>query len=325
MISVIIPAYNAEKLILKCLKALENQTVLRTEYEILVVDDGSTDNTAEIVKSFEEIRLIQQKNQGPAAARNNGARQANGNIILFTDSDCIPAKNWIEEMICPFENDREVVGTKGTYRTDQKELTARFVQMEYEDKYDLLSKHKFIDFVDTYSAGFKKDIFLSFNGYDTSFPVACAEDVELSFRMSEKRCKIIFNPKAVVTHIHPKKFMDYLRKKYKFAFWRILAVKKNPRKIIKDSHTPQIMKFQLFFLPIFGLSILLMIFSIHFYYATIGIIIIFIFSSLGFILKTIKKDMMVGLLSLFFLLGRSMSQSLGVFNGMIHHFILNKN
>ena len=65
-------------------------------------------------------------------------------------------------------------------------------------------------------------------GYDTSFPVACAEDIELSYRMSARGWKMKFVPDAIVYHTHPDTLSRYLRKKYKFAFWRVLAVRKNP-------------------------------------------------------------------------------------------------
>ena len=67
------------------------------------------------------------------------------------------------------------------------------------------------------------------NGYDTSFPVACAEDIELSYRMSARGWKMKFAPQAIVYHTHPATFSNYLKKKYKFAFWRMLAVQEESR------------------------------------------------------------------------------------------------
>jgi glycosyltransferase involved in cell wall biosynthesis len=120
-----------------------NQTVGREKYEVIVVDDGSTDETKDIVAKY-PVRYIHQQNRGPAAARNNGVNHAQGEIVLFTDADCEPEPTWIEEMIKPL-NDNQVVGVKGAYKTRQKELVARLVQIEYEHKYERMKKFKNID------------------------------------------------------------------------------------------------------------------------------------------------------------------------------------
>src|SRR5215467_4196600 len=246
-VSIIIPTFNGAARIRKCLEALLPQAAA-INAEILVVDDGSTDSTGEVVSRFSGVRLISQANAGPAAARNRGALEAKGTIILFTDDDCVPTTDWLAAMTTPFE-DPAVVGVKGAYRTRQQSLVARFVQADYEDRYRLMATLPEIDFIDTYAAAFRRERFLEMNGYDTTFPVACAEDIELSYRMSERGWKMKFVPTAIVYHTHPDKFWLYMKKKYKFAFWRMLALRKNPKKTLKDSHTPQVMKFQLLFAP----------------------------------------------------------------------------
>lgn len=322
--SVIVPAYNSEKTIGQCLEALIIQTAGRSDYEIIVVDDGSTDRTAELVGKYTGIKLIKQSNAGPAAARNNGAKAAQGNIILFTDADCIPEPDWIEQMIVPFEKERDLSGAKGIYKTRQKEMAARFVQVEYQDKYDLLKKSKYIDFVDTYSAGFKRDVFLRFQGYDTSFPVACAEDVELSFRMSNAGLKMVFNPRAVVYHTHPNNWISYFKKKYKFAYWRMVAVRKNPNKMIKDTHTPQLMKLQTLLLPLLMIVTALWIFDHKLYFIPAAVIFSFLLSTIPFTVKAVKRDLTAGILSPLVLMGRSLFQFAGITGGLFKAITMNK-
>ena len=89
LISVVIPAYNAQDDLGNRLDALERQTVPREEYEIIVVNDGSSDGTREIATRRDAI-LISQPHRGAAATRNAGAHRAHGEIILFTDADCVP-------------------------------------------------------------------------------------------------------------------------------------------------------------------------------------------------------------------------------------------
>ncbi|MCU1301033.1 MAG: glycosyl transferase [Candidatus Sulfotelmatobacter sp.] len=313
-VSIIVPTFNGAPRIGSCLDALLHQTP-RREVEILVVNDGSADSTVAEVARYSGVRCITQVNAGPAAARNRGAAEARGTIILFTDDDCVPMPDWLDAMLTPFQ-DPEVVAAKGIYRTRQKSLIARFVQIEYEDRYRLMSNLDFIDFVDTYSAAFRRDRFLEMTGYDTSFPVACAEDIELSYRMSARGWKMKFAPAAVVFHTHPDTLSAYLRKKYKFAFWRVLAVRKNPSKAVKDSHTPQLMKLQLLFGPALLLAIA---FDVAMRPAVLvsGIVLAaFVITTLPFALRAIAKDPLVGLISPALLAARACAQVLGVTGGL---------
>jgi glycosyltransferase involved in cell wall biosynthesis len=322
--SVVIPAYNAEKLLPECLKSLSDQTVPRDDYEIIVVDDGSTDSTAGTAVKCDGVRVVRQKNQGPAAARNQGARMAKADIILFTDSDCVPERDWVERMLEPFDGDPKLAGDKGRYLTSQRELAARFVQAEYQDKYRLLEKHREIDFIDTYSAGFRRDTFLRYGGYDTSFPVACAEDVELSFRMSNGGEKMVYVPKAVVYHRHPNSWPAYFLKKYKFAYWRMLAVRKNPNKAIKDSHTPQLMKLQLLLAPFALAALAAGIFISPLLWLAAVMAALFLVSSLPFALREGKRDTAVGLAAPAALYMRALYQFAGVAVGSLDLFLLGR-
>lgn len=317
-VSIIIPTFNGAVRIGNCIEALLPQTS-GGDIEILVVNDGSTDNTEEVVARYPAVRLITQANAGPAAARNRGAVEAKGSIILFTDDDCVPMPDWLAVMVKPFD-DPELVAVKGVYRTNQKSLIARFVQLEYEDRYRLMAGLPSIDFIDTYSAGFLRRKFLEMNGYDTNFPVACAEDAELSYRMSARGWKMLFVPSAIVYHTHPDTLGAYLKKKYKFAFWRMLAVRKNPSKTMKDSHTPQLMKLQLLFSPAMLLAVahdMLLHSGLPWSALVLGG---FLVSTLPFAWRAFRKDPLIGGGSPLLLAARSCAQLLGVTGGVIYAF-----
>lgn len=354
-VSIVVPTFNGALRIGACLDSLLEQCSGRNA-EILVIDDGSTDNTAEVVRAYcgpqlvdhgrrddfqpasapgalsaselrvpeqrvngwpVKVRLIGQKNAGPAAARNRGVREARNKIIVFIDDDCVPARGWLDAMIAPFD-DPEVVGAKGSYRTLQTKLAARFVQLEYEERYRRMARFADIDFIDTYSAAFRRNRLLEVGGFDTSFPVACAEDVDLSYRMAARGWKMKFARGGIVYHTHPDSIWAYLKKKYKFAFWRMLAVWKNPRRGVRDSHTPQLMKLQLLFAPALVCAVVFDL-AAHPRIALSALVLAaFIASTVPFSIAAIRKDRWLGTLSPLLLAARSCAQGLGVIGGFMY-------
>jgi hypothetical protein len=147
-------------------------------------------------------------------------------------------------MLAPFA-DSAVAGAKGEYRTRQRELIARFVQQEYEDRYDRMARQSNIDFVDTYSAAYRRNVFLAASGFDVAFPAASVEDQEFSFRLAELGHRLVYVPGAIVYHRHDRCLGDYVRRKYRIGFWKVLVLRHHPAKLKRDSHTPQVLKGQI--------------------------------------------------------------------------------
>jgi glycosyltransferase involved in cell wall biosynthesis len=96
-VSVIVPVFNDAERLKVCLRALEDQTYLKQLYEVIVVDNGSEESVEPVVAEFGHARVSHEERSGSYAARNRGLALARGEIIAFTDADCIPAADWIEK------------------------------------------------------------------------------------------------------------------------------------------------------------------------------------------------------------------------------------
>jgi glycosyltransferase involved in cell wall biosynthesis len=313
--SVIIPAYNAADTIGRCLEALDGQT--RPPDEIIVVDDGSTDTTAQVAGTF-DVHVISQSNQGPGGARNRGVAEAQGDLLLFTDADCAPTSDWVECMIAPFTS-AEVAGAKGTYRTDQRGLVPRFVQVEYEDRYDRMRGRSSIDFIDTYSAAYRSDVFRSSGGFDVSLRMN--QDQELSFRLTEAGHRLVFVPEAKVYHFHDANLKEYVRRKFWIGYWKAQVIREHPSKLMKDSHTPQVLKFQMGLAGLGGLLLAGGLFNPHLALGGIAAWGLLLLSSIPFLVKVWRRDRPVLLITPLMLFLRAWALGLGFLRGNARWFL----
>ncbi len=245
-VSVVVPAHRAEATLGACLDALGRQTLAASRLEVIVVDDASPDGTAALAEARGARVLRQPARRGPAAARNAGVRAARAPIVVFTDADCEPDPGFVEAIIAPLLADAGVCGAKGAYRSQQRPLVARFVQAEYEDRYDRMARERDrIDFIDTYAAAFRRADLLAVGGFDEGFPDASVEDQELAFRLAARGARLVFRPEAVVRHHgHADSLERYARKKFRIGFWKVAVLGRHPGKAVRDSHTPQVLKAQ---------------------------------------------------------------------------------
>jgi len=238
--SVVIPVYNGAQTLARCLLALRNQSL--TSSEVIVVDDGSTDASGTIARRL-GAQVVAGPRSGPAAARNRGIEAASSPIILFTDADCTPHEDWIENMLTAFQ-DPDVAGCKGSYSSAQQSISARFVQLDYEDRYRRMKRRQTIDFVDTYSAGYRRGILHEMGGFDESYRDSSVEDQELAFRVAAAGHRLIFVPSAAVEHRHPSTLAEYAKRKFKIGYYKPKLHRRHRARLLRDSHTPLMLRVQ---------------------------------------------------------------------------------
>ncbi|SDJ68285.1 glycosyltransferase [Natronorubrum texcoconense] len=124
-VSVIIPVYNDPDGVRSCLTALIEQTYPNSCFEVLVVDNGSTDETRSVVREFPVQLLLEDKIQGSYAARNRGIKEASGEILAFVDADCTPEAEWIESGVSMMvQKDADLVAGRVRFKFTSKQTAA---------------------------------------------------------------------------------------------------------------------------------------------------------------------------------------------------------
>ncbi len=234
-ISAIIPVFNGERTIAANIAAIKNQIQTHGKLEIIVVDDGSQDSTANVLRTIDSIKVISQINRGPAAARNAGAREASGDILVFTDADTIPHADWLEELVAPFA-DPAIQACAGTYTiANSGNALAETVQKEIEMRHR--SYGDFIKFAGTYNLAIRKQLFEKIGGFNETYTQASGEDNDLCYRILREGHEIRYVGSARVAHHHPVKLSKYLKEQFRHGYWRARLYRQFPERLSGDSYT----------------------------------------------------------------------------------------
>ena len=209
-LTVIIPTYNRSDLLGRALAGLLDQTAAPESYEIVVVDDGSTDGTAEVVAGVgapePRLRYFRRVNKGPAAARNVGVREARGEIVLFTGDDCLPDKRLLEEHLRAHAGEAEVGVIGHVTWHPELEITPFMLFLEQGAQFGF---NKIEDaekvpawFFYTANCSVGRHWVEEAGGFDEEFKQAAFEDVELAYRMQKCGLRMVYRPEARTYHHH---------------------------------------------------------------------------------------------------------------------------
>lgn len=227
-VSVIIPSYRASRHLRTCMKALLDQTI-KTDYEVIVIDDKSSDETPRILEEFvgqPKMRVFSLSQQvGAFALRNIGCKAASGEIIAFIEPDCLPARNWLRSLVSPILQ-QKAVAVQGVIRS-----TGRGLWVELEKARISLYRG-----VKTKNFAVKKEILEKIGGFDEKFRWSddvSAGDVDFYERLRNAGFTLFYEDRAVVYHYWPNNPFEFLGKSRNYSLGRVIfLLKHKPRSVV---------------------------------------------------------------------------------------------
>ena len=222
-VSVVVPTFNRAQLLERLLHALARCDVPRGGFEVIVVDDGSTDGTAAVVADAPlAVSYVRQENAGAAAARNRGWRHAEGELVAFTDDHCVPSPTWLVELDEAMER-TACDGAGGCIVPLVPGYLADFVQAERlvghgGDTDD-------VKYLVTANAVFRRETLEAVGGFDERFPGAAGEDTDLTYRIQDRGLHLTLAGCGSVAHDHRTSVRGLFRTYYRHGrAWHILAM-----------------------------------------------------------------------------------------------------
>jgi lipopolysaccharide/colanic/teichoic acid biosynthesis glycosyltransferase len=289
------------------------QLELSCELEILVLDLSGAMQAHDFCY-VSQVQLIPCQGMRPAEARNLAMERARGTVLCFIDSDCVPLKGWLPALIEPFE-DWQVAGVKGTYICTSRDRISRFLQLEHEARYRRLENQPAIDFIDMYSAAYRRSVLVANEGFDDRF--GRLEEQELAYRLAGRGYKLVFQRSAKVMRQHPSTISAYVRTKFATGYWKAQVIRLYPDRGLSDSYTPQSLKLQIGAL---FTAVCLLCFSFlapWFLAGSIAAILLFLVSTLPLMSMIWMSDRPLVLVSLPMMIARALALGSGYGWGII--------
>lgn len=284
-ISIIIPARNAQATLKKCIDSILNLNY--RDYEIIIVNDGSIDETSKVLSGYQGIKIVTSAGIGPSRARNMAVEFARGEFITFTDADCIVDKNLLDELIAGVNCFAGTASCGGRQELPvdagdfQKKVFLLMTKIGFITDYMRGGKNSIIEVPHNASCCvmYKKDIFLKVGGFlNDLWP---GEDVELDYKLRQAGYKLVFNPKAVVSHYRPDNPAAFFKMMLRYGWAQGVLVRRHKRIFRKIQALPLVSAFVLFMLIDLFLS------------GKIRVIILFIFTVFSIILAYLHFNLSI--------------------------------
>ena len=199
-ISIIVPVYNGEATIKTCVEALIGLDYPRDLLQLIVVDNKSTDGTRRIVEGYPVTLLQEAAVQSSYAARNLGIAHATGDVLAFTDADCVPERGWLRAIVAAIEPS-DVGGVAGAIEAFRADSAVERYQARRAIRADRAYKHKVLPFAQTANAAYKREVFEKIGLFDPT--LIYGGDLDFSWRMqSNANLRLVYEALAFVWHRH---------------------------------------------------------------------------------------------------------------------------
>jgi cellulose synthase/poly-beta-1,6-N-acetylglucosamine synthase-like glycosyltransferase len=215
VVSVVVPIRNGADTIGECIEALLANDYPPERREILVVDNASSDGTAEIIRRY-AVTYLRAERPGVSHARNRGIEASRGELVAFLDGDCVAEPSWLTAVVRPFDDPSVgcVAGElqHGPVRTAAQRQAARML-----GHWQRFATSSNPPFVVTANAAFRRHVFEEIGYFDSRFPKA--QDVELSLRFNSLTdLRIVYCAEAVARHIHRRTQLGFFRQQFGWAY-----------------------------------------------------------------------------------------------------------
>jgi len=218
-VSVIVPVHNEEATLDDCIRSLIGMEYPKEQLELIFVNNSSTDRSQEILNYYkDEIKILYEAKKGAAAARNKGIHHANGEIIAFTDADCIVERNWLRHIVQPLqENSVGIVGGKNSSVQPCNKIEKYGEKIHNHER--AITQFKVLPYAITMNWASRAAVLKGVGSFDERF--IRSQDVDLSRRIFNKGYKIVYEGQAIIYHHNEKTLLDLFRKGCLHGFWDV--------------------------------------------------------------------------------------------------------
>ncbi len=224
-VSVVVCAYNAERTMEACLASLE--TLDYPDYEVIVVNDGSKDRTLEISERFPYCRIISQENRGLSVARNVGAEAATGEIVAYTDSDCVADPDWLTYLVGRMEDGNLAACGGPNFPPPEDSLVPAAVAVSPGGPTHVLISDEVAEHIAGCNMAFRRDALMALGGFDPTYRAA-GDDVDICWRFQDAGHTIGFSPAAIVWHFRRNTVKAYINQQRGYGKAEALVYAKHP-------------------------------------------------------------------------------------------------